>query len=131
MFFQTRCRLPATICFALLAGAATIGLSGPASAGDRLYDQVYADSFGNLVIQSPYGYKRIIVGRGYLAEKFSGLTGGNDPKVVYAEPEGGFYGDGFVFETCYRPAVLLRGRSYMYGLPDRVLPEPSGHCRRR
>ncbi len=131
MCFRITGRRPAIICFALLAGAATIALSGSASAGSRLHDQVYADSFGNLVIQSPYGYKRIIVGRGHLANKLSGLTTEDDPKVAYEEPERGFYRDGYVFETCYRPAVLLKGRSYMYGLPDRVLPEPSGHCRRR
>ena len=37
-------------------------------------DHVYADSFGNLVIHSPAGYKRIIVGEGHLAKELSDFT---------------------------------------------------------
>ena len=123
MGIRSSCRLPAMISIALMAGAATIGISGSASAGNRLHDYVYSDSFDNLVVQSPYGYKRIIVGEGRLARKMSSYNGGHEPKVVYADPMDGYYSD-----WCYRPAVLLKGRGYMYGLPDGVLPEPSGHC---
>lgn len=48
---------------ALLAVAATaMAYAGPASAWSRHHDHVYADSFGNLVIESAAGYKRILVG---------------------------------------------------------------------
>jgi hypothetical protein len=123
MYIHTRGRLPAIFRVALLAGAAAVGILGSASAGSRLHEYVYSDSFGNLIVQSPYGYKRIIVGEGRLARKMSSYSGGGGPKVVYAGPYDGYY-----FDTCYRPAVLLKGRGYMYGLPDGVLPEPSGHC---
>ena len=121
MRFRTMGRSPAILRAVLLAGAAAVGISGSASAESRLHDFVYSDSFGNLIVQSPYGYKRIIVGEGRLARKMSSHSGNGRPKVVYAEPADGYY------YGCYRPAVLLKGRGYMYGLPDGVLPEPSGH----
>jgi hypothetical protein len=40
--------------------ALAAGFAAPALAGTR--DRVYADSFGNLVIESAAGYKRILVG---------------------------------------------------------------------
>jgi hypothetical protein len=123
MGIRSRRRLAAMICVALLAEAAGIGMPGSASAGNRLHEYVYSDSFGNLIVQSPYGYKRIIVGEGRLARKMS-YNGGHEPKVVYGEPMDGYY----YSDWCYRPAVLLKGRGYMHGLPDGVLPEPSGHC---
>jgi hypothetical protein len=124
MYIRTKGRSLAVIRAAVLAGAAVIGISGSASAGNRLHEYVYSDSFGNLIVQSPYGYKRIIVGEGRLARKLSSYSGGHEPNVVYADPEDGYY----YYQGCYRPAVLLKGRGYMYGLPDGVLPEPSGHC---
>ena len=108
---------------ALLAGAT---VTAAAVAGNRIHDRVYADSFGNLVIQSPYGYKRIIIGEGNLAGELRNHAGGSEPEVVYADPEPLYRG--YYIDNCYRPPVLLKGRSYMYGLPDGVIPEPSGRC---
>lgn len=108
---------------ALSAGIAVLGASAAASAGNLHRDHVYADSYGNLVIQSPYGHKRILVGQGYRADEFA-AAGSDEPEVVYLDDEDGYrYRD-----DCYRPPVLLKGRSYMYGLPDGVVPEPSGRC---
>jgi hypothetical protein len=164
MRFHTAGRLPAIFVTALLAGAAAISLSGTASAGNGLHDRVYADTFGNLIVQSPYGYKRIIVGEGRLAKELQNYTRGGEPQGSYDEPlyerqgyydseaeepyvepryeRRGYY-DGepgqsyaerryerqrYYVDNCYRPPVLLKGRSHMYGLPDGVIPEPSGRC---
>ncbi|MEQ9181500.1 MAG: hypothetical protein RIF44_22705, partial [Nitratireductor sp.] len=55
----------------------------PAAAGG-LYDRVYADSFGNLVIRSPSGYKRIVVGQGHLAKELGEYSrAGAGPDIVY------------------------------------------------
>jgi hypothetical protein len=89
----------------------------PASAGMRHHDQVYADSFGNLVIDSAAGYKRILVGEGKLAKELSAYTSAGQPKVVYADEYG--------HQDCYRPPVFVKGRSYMYGLSDGEMPELS------
>jgi hypothetical protein len=100
--------------FALLAGQ-------PASANDwRHRDQVYADSFGNLVVYSAAGYKRIIVGQGHLARELAEFTGSGEPELVILHDH-----DGYPVRRC-KP-VLLKGRSYMYGLPDGVIPTPG--CR--
>ncbi|TIS05455.1 MAG: hypothetical protein E5X14_20140, partial [Mesorhizobium sp.] len=53
----------AGLAVATLAALAT-AVAVPAEAGLRHHDRVYADSFGNLVIDSAAGYKRIIVGEG-------------------------------------------------------------------
>ncbi|MGI6856171.1 hypothetical protein [Mesorhizobium sp. 1B3] len=92
-------------------------MSGQASADSRYRDRVSADSFGNLVVYSAAGYKRIVVGEGHRARELAAYTGG--PKIVHFEdPE-----PTVVYRDC--PAVLLKGRSYMYGLPDHVVPQPS------
>jgi hypothetical protein len=93
------------------------GLSLIVLLGGRYRDRVYADSFGNLVVYSPSGYKRIVVGEGHMARRMGAHRSG--PDVVYLDEA-----DRVPF---YRgcPAVLLKGRSYMYGLPDHVVPEPS------
>ena len=61
--------LPALV--AGLAGGILATASGPAEAGWFYRDHAYADSFGNLVIYSPAGYKRIIVGQGHRARATS------------------------------------------------------------
>lgn len=94
--------------------AAAVMASGQASADSRFRDRVSADSFGNLVVYSSAGYKRIVVGEGHRAKQLAGYTG--RPKVVY-------FDEGALYREC--PAVLLKGRSYMYGLPDHVVPQPS------
>lgn len=110
-----------------LALAAVIALScvaGPATAGDRYREKVHADSFGNLVIYSAAGYKRIVVGAGYLAPEFNATLGDDRPGIVNYE-EGHSYRGRI---RCNRKPVLLHGRSYMYGLPDNVVPTPAGTC---
>lgn len=105
----------------LLAAATLLATAATASAGG-LGETVYADSFGNLIVYSPGGYKRIVVGRGYLAERLAhGAPAG--PKVVYLEEDGGRL---YLRERkrC-RYGVRLHGRSYMYGLPDNVVPVPA------
>jgi hypothetical protein len=106
---------------AFIVAASVVGLAGPALAGARHQDRVYADSFGNLVIESAAGYKRIIVGEGKLAKQLSDYTSAGQPKVIYEKEadEISGYGD------CYRPPVLVKGRSYMYGLSDGEMPELS------
>ena len=109
---------------ALVMSAATSAFAG------QVRDRVYADSFGNLVIHSPGGYKRIIVGMGHAAEGYN-ATGSyyetdetDEPDVVYLE-------EGRTVERvrhCYRPTYRWQGRSYMYGLPDHVVPQAPLVC---
>lgn len=108
-----RSRLPA---LALVAVA--INFAAPALAGTR--DRVYADSFGNLVIESAAGYKRILVGEGKLAEELADYTSAGQPKIIYENET-----DDVSSRDCYRPPVFVKGRSYMYGLSDGEMPELS------
>jgi hypothetical protein len=109
----------------LIAAAMSLTFAGDALAWSGFHDHIYADSFGNLVIQSPNGYKRIIVGQGHLAKglkKYEGVSGSaayvdenrNGAYDSYGYPESG---------DCYRPPHLWKGRSYMYGLPDGEIPQ--------
>lgn len=107
-------RLPALVLVALATGFAAPALAG----GQR--DRVYADSFGNLVIESAAGYKRILVGEGKLAKELSDYTSAGQPRVVYENESDDVYG-----RDCYRPPVFVKGRSYMYGLSDGEMPELS------
>lgn len=100
-----------------LAYTAVVALASQASADSRVRDRVYADSFGNLVIHSAAGYKRIVVGEGHLAKELGAYTGSDEPAVIEYQP------GRVVVRDC--PAVLLKGRSYMYGLPDHVVPQPA------
>ena len=113
--------LPLALC--LMAGAFAV----PAHAGGGPYhDRVYADSFGNLVIHSRTGYKRIVVGKGHLAKELADYQQpGSGDGVVYLDEDD----DGeVVFRDCWKPAVLLKGRSYMYGLEAGELPDLPGGC---
>ena len=85
------------------------------------HDRVYADSFGNLVIESAAGYKRILVGEGKLAKELSDYTGAGQPEASIYENES----DDVSGRDCYRPPVFVKGRSYMYGLSDGEMPELS------
>lgn len=109
---------------AVLTGAAVAIGSAPASAAERHRDYIYADTYGNLVIYSSAGYKRIIVGKGHLAGELQDYTDSGDaPNVVRAgEDEYARRAD------CYRPPVMVRGNSFMYGLTDGEIPEPAGSC---
>lgn len=112
----------------LLSCGLAIGafVTAPAQA-DRLHDQIEADSYGNLVIWSRAGYKRIVVGKGHLAQEMRGYARADAPRVVYGtqprtEQETGYAEhDG----DCYRPPVFVKGRGYMYGLADGEMPELS------
>ena len=109
-----------------LAGSAMLAVSlgvGAAAAGSFEHDHVYADSFGNLVIDSAAGYKRIIVGQGHRAKEVASYTDTN-VKIVYADrTESASAG-----EDCYRAPALIKGRSYMYGFDQGVIPFQGGPC---
>ncbi|MVA96519.1 hypothetical protein GN330_04560 [Nitratireductor sp. CAU 1489] len=106
-----------------LAAPLMVSAAAPAAAGG-LYDRVYADSFGNLVIRSPSGYKRIVVGQGHLAKELGEYSrAGAGPDVVYYDEADR------VRRDCRRHGVLLKGRGYMYGLPDNTVPVLVGPCR--
>ncbi|AZO17802.1 hypothetical protein EJ069_25610 [Mesorhizobium sp. M2A.F.Ca.ET.043.05.1.1] len=108
----------ASLAASVLAGL-VLAIAVPAEAGLRHHDRVYADSFGNLVIDSAAGYKRIIVGEGRHAKELSNFTSAGQPDVVYDDAdEAGAPG-------CYQPPVLVKGRSYMYGLSDGEMPNLS------
>ncbi len=109
----------------LAAGRAISGLAAPAAADGGPYrDRIYADSFGNLVVHSRSGYKRIVVGQGHLARELADYEGGSPDDVVYLDEDDGEV----VYRDCWKPAVLLKGRSYMYGLEDGELPDLPGGC---
>ena len=57
----------------LAAGLMAFGLSTPVQAESSYSDRIYADSFGNLVVHSRSGSKRIVVGQGALAAGTGGL----------------------------------------------------------
>jgi len=110
------------------AGALALGfgmatLTGPARAGGfagaAVGERVYDDSFGNLVIVNPSGYKRIVVGMGHLAAE---LERDRAPEVVYLDRHGR------TGIRCHTPPVLWKGRSYMYGLAEGEIPTPPRIC---
>jgi hypothetical protein len=109
----------ARVSAALLAGGMTIVSASDALAWGRYRDHIYADSFGNLVIQSPSGYKRIVVGQGHLAKELSAYEGKGGSDTVYLDDDDGYYRP----YDCYRPPHLFKGRDYMYGLPDGAVPQ--------
>jgi len=104
---------------ALMVAVSLAGLATPTLANGRHQDRVYADSFGNLVIDSAAGYKRIIVGEGKLAKKLSEYTSAGQPAVIYDES------DDAGAPGCYQPPVLVKGRSYMYGISEGEMPNLS------
>ena len=108
----------------LLGCLVAVALAAPATAGGLYRDHAYADSFGNLVVYAPSGYKRIVVGKGYMAEQLASAAGGNGPDVVRLHQAPGHY----TYIRRGECAVLLHGRSYMYGLPDNVVPVPAKNC---
>lgn len=120
-------RSVSTVLRATLPALALLTLAGtPSIAGGFAHDHVYADSFGNLVIDSAAGYKRIIVGEGAQAEQLSKYTRAGQPDidVVYADD-----GASRVVNDCYRPPALIKGRSYMYGFDQGEIPFQGGPCR--
>ena len=107
---------------AALAAALVLALA-PASAGGRLKERVYDDSFGNLIIISPSGYKRIVVGMGHIAVE---LEAERRQEAMAWLPE---TDHPRAHRHCYRPPVLWKGRSHMYGLADGEIPQPPLICK--
>jgi hypothetical protein len=112
---------------AIGAGLLAALVWAPAMAGDYS-DRVHADSFGNLVIHSHAGHKRILVGMGHVAESYN-LTGSyyqpEEPQVVYLDGER----DTRQVRRCSRPPHVWHGRAHMYGLPEGVVPQAPLVCR--
>jgi hypothetical protein len=102
--------------------AVLFGANTPATAGSFYHDHAYADSYGNLVIYSPAGYKAIVVGKGYLAPKLAAASEKTAQVARGQAVPGTVY---YLADRCARSAVLLHGRSYMYGLPENVVPVPA------
>ncbi|MER8826310.1 hypothetical protein NKH73_05130 [Mesorhizobium sp. M0938] len=115
-----RSRFPAPILAAPILTALVLVAVAVAPALAGTHDRVYADSFGNLVIESAAGYKRILVGEGKLAKELSDYTGAGQPEIIYENES-----DDVSRRDCYRPPVFVKGRSYMYGLSDGEMPELS------
>ena len=109
---------PAKLTLALALAALAVP---SAFAGGHDRDRVHADSFGNLVIYSPAGYKRIIVGAGKAATGDS-YNETKAPRVAYHGGQRLHLTRG---RDCEFGAVLVHGRSYMYGLPEGVVPTPA------
>lgn len=101
-----------------LAAAATSSVA----AGSPGNERVYADSFGNLIIDSAVGYKRILVGEGRSARKLANFTGSR-PRVIYLDGQ-----DQSTSGNCYQPPMLIRGRSYMYGFFEGEIPQIGLRC---
>ena len=95
--------------------------AAPALARSGEQDHAYADSFGNLVIDSASGYKRILVGEGAMANKMADYTSAGQPRVLHLQRTGDYADE----RDCYRPPAFVKGRSYMYGLADGEMPEIS------
>ncbi|WP_269931923.1 hypothetical protein [Aminobacter sp. HY435] len=119
-----RLALTSALALTAFALAAPLGASGSAFAGGWDRDRVYADSFGNLVVDSAAGYKRILVGQGNSARKMASYLNSGAPKVVYLDRQGER-----ATRHCYRPPMLLKGRSYMYGFSEGEIPQPGRVCR--
>lgn len=117
-------------CLFIIAAAALGAMASvPASADAQSRDRVHADSFGNLVIYSAAGYKRIIVGQGAAADGYN-ATGSyyepeSDPEIVYLDEQ---QQPARREVRCYRPPHIWHGRSYMYGLEDGVIPQAPLVC---
>lgn len=116
----------------LLSAAAVAALvvltAAPAGADALTRDRVHADSFGNLVIHSAAGYKRIIVGKGYAAEAYQRTGSYYEPEQADAGPEVVYLNGERAERRCWRPPYRWHGRSYMYGLPDHVVPQAPLVC---
>ena len=114
------------ICMTIAAGCTAV-LAESASA-ESLRDQGYADSFGNLVIHSSAGYKRILVGQGEVADAYN-VTGSynepEEPQVVYLDRAPGERRT----LRCSRGPHIWVGRSHMYGLSHGEVPTAPLVCK--
>lgn len=127
------CPMASLLALTLLAGS---GLVAQPAHADRLRERAQADSFGNLVVWSRSGYKRIVVGQGHLAAELNAYAGGA-PDVAdgetWEDEAHAENGDAVRNERqrrhaqerhsgCYRAPAFVQGRSYMYGLADGEMP---------
>lgn len=119
---KTTRRIALAVSCALAAGL----VAGPAAAGTGPFgrDRVHADSFGNLVIMSPAGYKRILVGKGYAADAYHATGSYYEPEHDVPPPRR----EGARADCEYAP-LAAKGRSYMYGQPEDFVFSPSLVCR--
>lgn len=106
--------LAAIVAILLFAAAPVIAADGR--------DSVHADSFGNLVIQSAAGYKRIIVGMGHVAAAYQASGSYFEPADAASAPRP-------VAKRCSRPPHIWHGRNQMYGLRDGEIPQAPLVCR--
>lgn len=106
----------------VLAAALSAAALMPAAAGTYAKERVYDDSFGNLIILSPSGHKRIVVGMGHIAVEM---------EQERSESSAYRHGDGYrvVKRHCYRPPHIWKGRGYMYGLADGEIPQAPLVCK--
>lgn len=101
------------------AAAAAVAFSIGAAEAGRVKERIYDDSFGNLIILSPSGYKRIVVGMGHIAVEMEAEE--------RARHTGG-HGEAYHRHCEYRP-VLWKGREQMWGLADGEVPTPPLVCK--
>lgn len=106
----------------IAAAAGLLGMAAAASAGGY-HEHAYEDAYGNLIVYSPAGYKEIIVGKGYLAGKLDRTSAATPSQKDEALSPGQRRLSAYY--RCAHKVVLLRGRSYMYGLPEHVVPTPA------
>jgi len=104
-----------------IAFLGAVAMAVPASAYELDGEQYHADSFGNLVITSPAGYKRIIVGKGHVVAQYEAQRA-REPDVIYGDDEPA---QAYASRRCRIEPGIFYGRSYMYGLPDGVVPTPA------
>jgi hypothetical protein len=107
---------------AIAAGMIAV-VAAPAFASDLYGEQYHADSFGNLIIYSPAGYKRIVVGQGHVLAEMEAERAAAEPEVIYGDEYGAV--EGRSYRDCRYEPGMFKGRSYMYGLPDGVVPTPA------
>lgn len=120
--------------FALPLAAAALMLT---AASAQAHQRVYADTYGNLIIHSPSGYKQIIVGKGHLADEVRAEIG--EPEIIYHRYRGGYVersadrGTSRMHRTdsatCIPYGVVLKGRSYMYGVNKGDAVYVNKYCR--
>ena len=106
-----------------IAAGMIAAVAAPAAASDLYGERYHADSFGNLIIYSPAGYKRIVVGQGHVVAELEAERAAAGPDVVYGDGYGAV--EGRSYRDCRYEPGMFKGRSYMYGLPDGVVPTPA------
>lgn len=112
-----RSKIKTSLMPAVLAGL--VAFAAPAAAGDH----IYADSFGNLIVDSAAGYKRIVVGQGHLARKAAQFSRSHEPRMIYPDSD-----PALAMQECFQAPVLIKGRSYMYGFDQGAIPFQGGPC---